>query len=79
MEMEFMTEKLNILTNVVDVPTDPVRIKNGDNCPLIPLGYANDTSSKDLRHGCIQLCGVAANGFLFVVVWSYFILNGMLV
>ena len=35
-------DNLNVQTNVLDVPTDLVRAKNGGNCPLPPLlGYAN--------------------------------------
>ena len=43
MQMESMTDRLNVLTNVLDVPTDLVRIKSGGApAPLPPpLGHTN--------------------------------------
>ena len=43
-QTESATEKINVPTNILDVPTDLVRTKSGRgiNCPLPHLGYAND-------------------------------------
>ena len=43
-QMESATDKLNVLTNVLDVPTDLVRTKSGGNCLL--LGYANGVNGR---------------------------------
>ena len=41
--MECVTDKLNVLTNVLDVPTDLVRTKCGGEIPPLPspLGYGS--------------------------------------
>ena len=39
--MKSVTDKLNVSTNILDVPIDLVRTKGGGRLPLAPLGYTN--------------------------------------
>ena len=69
-QTESSTDRLNVPTNVLNVPTDLVRTKRwgGGNCPLSPLlGYANDArrfyssrgrapALKELSPGLFTLC-----------------------
>ena len=52
--MESVTDKLNVSTNVLDVPTGLVRTKSGGNSPppphLAPIGYANTSYTSFLVH-----------------------------
>ena len=52
MQTEPTTDKLNVPTNVLDVPMDLVRIKSGGGtAPLPPFGYANVKSTSYDSHG----------------------------
>ena len=41
-QIESATDKLNVPTNVLDVPTDLARTKTGRTPPCAPFGYANE-------------------------------------
>ena len=42
MQTESATERLNVPTKVLDVPTDQLRTKSGGGGVQLPPGYAND-------------------------------------
>ena len=41
MQTESTTDRLNVPTNVLDVPTDLVKTKSGEQLPPAPFGYVN--------------------------------------